>query len=92
MLPRPSQRQVTDEPASALCNEDAVRLRNTLQARRKVRGLAYDGLLLRSAGPNQVADDYKACCDAYARWSRSGLPSRRRPARRFSCSRRPRTS
>jgi hypothetical protein len=28
------------------------------------RCLAHDGLLLGSAGADQVADDYKACCDA----------------------------
>ena len=47
-------------------NHDAVRLRNALQARRKVRRLANDGLLLRSARPDQVADDHKTRCDADA--------------------------
>ena len=38
--------------------DNAVRLRNALQARRKVRRLAYDCLLLRSARPDQIADDH----------------------------------
>ena len=50
--------------------DDAVRLCNALQARRKVRRLAYDGLLLRSAGADQIADDHKARCDAYTRLER----------------------
>jgi hypothetical protein len=42
-------KQIAHEPARALRNDYAVRLRNSLQARGKVRGLADDGLLLRSA-------------------------------------------
>ena len=41
--------QVAHELSSALRNDDAVRLRNALQARGKVRRLADDCLLLRSA-------------------------------------------
>jgi hypothetical protein len=41
--------QVAHEPARALGNYDAVRLRNALQARGKVWRFANDGLLLRSA-------------------------------------------
>ena len=56
--------QIAHELPRALGNDDAVRLRNALQARRKVRRLAYDGLLLRSARADQVADDDKSRCDA----------------------------
>ena len=42
-------KQGADEPASALRNHHAVWLCNALQARRKVRRLANDGLLLRRA-------------------------------------------
>ena len=37
-----------------------------LQACGKVRRLAYDGLLLRIAGADQVADDHQPRCDADA--------------------------
>ena len=40
--------------------DDAVRLCNALQACRKVWRLADDGLLLRSARADQVADDHQA--------------------------------
>ena len=59
--------QVAHELPSALRNDHAVRLCNALQARRKVRRLAYDGLLLRSARADQVADDHQSRCDADAR-------------------------
>jgi hypothetical protein len=59
--------QVAKELSRALRNDHAVRLRNALQARRKVRRLAYDCLLLRSARTDQVADDHQTRCDAYAR-------------------------
>ena len=59
--------QIAHELPSALRNDDAVRLRNALQARRKVRRLANDGLLLRSARADQVADDHQARCDADTR-------------------------
>ena len=59
--------QVAHELPGAFRNHDAVRLRNALQARRKVRRLAYDGLLLRSARADQVADDHQTRCDADAR-------------------------
>ena len=68
--------QIAHELAGAFGNHDAVRLRNALQARRKVRRLAYDGLLLRSARPDQVADDHQSGCDADARLQgRVGLQS-----------------
>ena len=46
--------------------DDAVRLRNALQAGRKVRRLTYDGLLLRSARADQIADDHQPGGDADA--------------------------
>ena len=57
-------KQVAHELPGALRNDHAVRLRNALQARRKVRRLTYDGLLLRSPGADQVAYDHEARCDA----------------------------
>jgi hypothetical protein len=60
-------KQVAHELLSARGNDHAVRLRNALQARRKIRRLTYDGLLLGSAGADQVADDYEARSDADAR-------------------------
>src|SRR5262249_34367917 len=59
--------QIAQELPSALGNNDVVQLRNALQARRKVRRLAYDSLLLRSARADQLADDHQTRCDAYAR-------------------------
>jgi hypothetical protein len=59
--------QVAHEPPCALSDDNAVRLSNALQARRKVRRLANDCLLLRSAGADQVADDHQTRCDADAR-------------------------
>jgi hypothetical protein len=56
--------QVAEEPARALRNHDAVRLCDTLQAGGKIRRLADDCLLLRSAGPNKVADDHHTRRDA----------------------------
>ena len=58
--------QIAHELPSTFGNHDAVRLRDALQACRKVRRLAYDGLLLGSARADQVADDHKTRCDAYA--------------------------
>src|SRR6516164_5447976 len=60
-------KQIADELAGALSNDNAVRLCNTLQACRKVRRLAHDGLFLRSARTDQVADDHQTRCDADAR-------------------------
>ena len=48
--------EVPHELPSALRNDHAVRLSNALQARRKVRRLANDCLLLRSARSDQIAD------------------------------------
>ena len=59
--------QTTDEPPGAFGNHDAVRLRNALQTSRKVRRLANDCLLLRSARADQITYDHKPCGDAYAR-------------------------
>jgi hypothetical protein len=59
--------QVSHEPSSALRNDDTAGLGNPLQPCRKVRRLAYDSLVLRSARPDQVADDHEAGCDADAR-------------------------
>jgi hypothetical protein len=68
--------QIAHELPCALSNDHTVRLRNALQARRKVRCLAYDGLLLRSGGADQIADDHQPRCDAYARLERRvGLKS-----------------
>ena len=56
--------------------DHAVRLRNALQACRKVRRLAYDCLLLRSARADQVADDHQTRRDADTRLQgRVGLQS-----------------
>ena len=46
-------KQGADEPASALRNHHAVWLCNALQARRKVRRLANDGLLLDAPEPTR---------------------------------------
>ena len=51
--------QIAEELSRALGDDHAVRLGNALQARRKVRRLADDCLLLRSARPDQVADDHQ---------------------------------
>ena len=48
-------KEVTHELPGVLCNHHAVRLRYAPQARCKVRRLPYDGLLLRSARPDQIA-------------------------------------
>ena len=48
-------------------NDHPVRLGNALQTRRKVRRLADDGLFLRRARADQIADDHQSRCDAYAR-------------------------
>ena len=72
--------QIAHELARALGNDDAVRLRNALQARRKVRRLADDGLLLRSARSDQVADDDQPGGNAdTGLQGRVGLQSRRLP-------------
>ena len=52
--------QIAQELSGALGNDDAVRLCNALQACCKVRRLADDGLLLRSARSDQVADDHQS--------------------------------
>ena len=52
--------QVPHQLAGTLGDDDAVRFCNALQARGEVRGLADDGLLLRSARPDQVADYHQA--------------------------------
>ena len=68
--------QIAEELSRAFGNHDAVRLRNALQACRKVRRLADDGLLLRSARSDQVADDHQPGRDADARLQgRVGLQS-----------------
>ena len=68
--------QIAHELPGALRNDHAVRLCNALQARRKVRRLANDGLLLRSARSDQVADDHQTRCDADTRLQgRVGLQS-----------------
>jgi hypothetical protein len=56
--------QVTHELPTAFRYDDAVRLPNALKARCKIRRLAYDGLLLRSAGPDEVTDDHETRGDA----------------------------
>ena len=56
--------QIADELSRTLRNDDAVRLCNALQARRKVRRLAYDCLLLRSARADQIADNHQSRRDA----------------------------
>jgi hypothetical protein len=59
--------QVAHELARALCNDHAVRLRDALQARGKIRRFADNGLLLRGALPDEVANDHHPRGDAYAR-------------------------
>ena len=68
--------QIAHELSRTFGNHDAVRLCNALQACRKVRRLAYDGLLLRSARADQIADDHQPRCDADTRLQgRVGLQS-----------------
>ena len=68
--------QIAHELSRAFGNDDAVRLCNALQARRKVRRLANDGLLLRSARADQIADDHQPRRDADTRLQgRVGLQS-----------------
>src|SRR6202042_2232174 len=55
--------QVAHKLPSALRNNHTVRLRNALQACRKVGRLANDCLLLRSTRPNQIADYHQSRCD-----------------------------
>ena len=79
--------QVAHELSRALRNDHAVRLCNALQARGKVRRLADDGLLLRSARADQVADNHQPRCDAIrasagARGSSEHLQPRPTPAPR----------
>ena len=62
--------QVADQLPSALSNHNPVRLRHALQARRKVRRLTNDCLLLRNARSDQIANDNQSCCNAYARLER----------------------
>jgi hypothetical protein len=62
--------QVAHELPGAFGNHDAVRLCNALQACRKVRRLANNGLLLRSAGANQIADNDQSRRDTDARLKR----------------------
>src|SRR5215472_12944587 len=59
--------QIAHELAGTLRNHNAVRLRHTLQARRKVWRLTDYGLLLRSARPDEVADNHQSRCDADSR-------------------------
>ena len=67
---------IAQELPRALRNDHAVRLRNALQACRKIRRLANDCLLLRSARPDQVTDAPPTCRNADARLQgRMGLQS-----------------
>jgi hypothetical protein len=68
--------QVAHELPSAVRNDHAIRLCEALQARREVRCLANDCLLLRSARPDQVADHYQSRRNADPRLEgRVGLQS-----------------
>jgi hypothetical protein len=51
--------QVAHELPSTLRNDHGVGLRHALQTRRNVRRLANDGLLLRSAGADQITNDHQ---------------------------------
>jgi hypothetical protein len=62
--------EAAHELPTALRNDHVVWVRDALQARGKVRRLAHDGLLLRSARTDQVADDDQTRCDANARLQR----------------------
>ena len=74
-LARPSFRVLS-------ANHHRVRLRNALQACSKVRCLANDCLLLRSARPDQITDDHQAGRNADARLQgRVGTVTWRRSAR-----------
>src|SRR5262249_33457194 len=59
--------QIAQQLPSTLRNDDAVRLSNTLQTCRKVWRFTDYGLLLRSAGPDEVADNHQSRCDADTR-------------------------
>jgi hypothetical protein len=59
--------QAADLPARRIGDDQRVRRGQSLQPGGEVWGLAYDGLLLRSAGADQLPDDHEARCDAYAR-------------------------
>jgi hypothetical protein len=49
--------QIAKQFSRALTDHDRVRLRNPLQTRRKVRGLADHRLFLRCTRTDQIADD-----------------------------------
>src|SRR5262249_26966913 len=66
--------QVAHELPGTVGNDHTVRCCNTLQARSKVRRLAYDGLLLRSTGTDQVADNDQTRRDADAGSKWRGRP------------------
>ena len=50
-------KQIAKKSPGSLGDDDHVRLGDALQACREVRRLADDAVLLRLAGPDQVADD-----------------------------------
>src|ERR1700688_2387855 len=52
--------QIAKELAGVFSNHHAIRVCNALQTRRKVGRLAYNGLLLRSARADQIADDHQS--------------------------------
>src|SRR5215475_15590071 len=60
----PQLEEITEKPERGICNHDHVWFGNALKPGCKVRCLANDGLLLRSAGADQVANDHQPGCDA----------------------------
>jgi hypothetical protein len=57
-------KEIANELSRTFGNDHSVWFRNALQACRKVRRLAYDGLLLRSTRPDQITDYHQSRCDA----------------------------
>jgi hypothetical protein len=49
--------EIAEKFSRAVCDDDHVRLSDTLQARREVRRLADDAALLRFPRSDQVTDD-----------------------------------
>jgi len=74
--------KIAKKPACAVADDDCVRFGNPLQARREVRGLAYDAALLRVSRANEVADD-----DHPGRNSDTGPQRRARLERANRCDR-----
>ena len=70
MAPRQLE-QIAEQFSCALLDDDRVRLGYSLQARREIRCLADNRLLLSRTRTNQVADDNESGGDADPRFQRS---------------------